>query len=155
MKESAKSTFNPGPLQRTTPACTAGHFLLATSSGFRLAFPGSHFLFFLPLSFSTWDHVSSQAWNYMYVSTGLTTTGCSHHLFSLTRVFTDWCGRGGWGDPLFIMWNFLRSSKFPLSLAISQVWSFHHTTKVHAVTEWFRLQLIVVFETNPTRHHQN
>ena len=40
MKESAKSTFNPGPLQRTTPACTAGHFLLATSSGFRLAFPG-------------------------------------------------------------------------------------------------------------------
>ena len=28
---------------------------------------------------------------------------------------------GGWGDPLFIMWNFLRSSKFPLSLAISQV----------------------------------
>ena len=46
-----------------------------------------HFLCF----FSMRARVSSEACNYMYNSTGLTTTGCSHHLFfpRVLQIGTD------------------------------------------------------------------
>ena len=123
MNKSAKIPLSTQDHSRSTTPLP-----LATSSGFQ-AFPAGLLIF----------QVKPET-NYMYNSMGLTTTGYSHHLFSHV-FFTDWCGRGSPAGAIhFFMWNFIRSSKFPLSLAISQVWSFHHTTKVHAVTEWFCFQ---------------